>query len=626
MVRRNGRQADVRTDDPPADPVELSERAEDLRDFVENAAFGLHWVGPDGTILWANKAELDLFGYSRDEYVGHHIAEFHVDQDVIAAILERLQNKEELRECVSRMRCKNGSIRDVAITSNAYWRDGRFVHSRCYSRDITSQKRTEELQSRMAAIVESSNDAILSKDMQGVIRSWNRGAERIFGYRADEVIGKPVSILAVPESIDEIPKILAAIARGEHVDPYETKRRTKDGRVLTVSLAVSPIHDASGHVIGASKVARDITEQKASAELRDRLAAIVDSSEDGILSKDLQGIIRSWNRGAERIFGYRAEEMIGKPVTMLAVPGREDEIPNIISIIARGESVEHFETKRRTKTGRVLTVSLTVSPVRDETGRIIGASKIVRDISEREIREKELREANAALSRSNADLEQFAYSASHDLQEPLRMVSTYSQMLKRKFGGELGEAGDQYIAYTVNGAHRMEQLIRDLLAFTRASTLGQEPDEDADANAALHRALANLEGTIRENGATVTSSALPTLRMFSFQLEQLFQNLIGNAIRYRSTEPPRIHVAAKLEGRDWVFSVKDNGIGIDPQYKEQIFGIFKRLHNSAEYPGTGMGLAICQRIVQRGGGRIWVEGEPGRGSTFFFTLRAPGEN
>ncbi|MBI1897122.1 MAG: PAS domain S-box protein [Acidobacteria bacterium] len=352
------------------------------------------------------------------------------------------------------------------------------------------------------------------------------------------------------------------------------------------------------------------------------MAAIVESSDDAIVGKSLDGIIQSWNRGAERIFGYKAEEVMGKHISIIAPPDRVDEIPRILARIARGERVDHYETERRTKDGRILTVSLTVSPIRDASGVIIGASKIARDITERIRHQQELEEANRALTRSNVDLQQFAYSASHDMREPLRTVATYSAMLKRKCGGQLGELGDEYIGYIIEGAERMQKLIDDLLAFTRAATMEETDPEEVDANAALSTVLKTLESAIQESAASITGSGLPLFRGHRFQLEQLFQNLIVNAIRYRSGKPLEIHVASERSGDHWQFAVQDNGIGIDPQYHERIFGMFKRLHSPAEYPGTGMGLAICRRIVERAGGRIWVASELGRGSTFFFTLPA----
>ncbi len=608
----------------PAAVAELQRREREQQDFLENAAIAMHRVAEDGTVLWANAAELEFLGYSIDEYVGRNIADFHVDRAAIVDILNRLKRGDTLDRYEARLRCKDGSIRQVAINSNVYREAGRFIHTRGITIDISEQKKTAELDQRLSAIVESSDDAIISKDLNGIIRSWNRGAERIFGYTAEEIIGKHISTLAAPDRVDEIPNILERLMRGERIDHYETKRKTKDGRIVTVSLTVSPIRDGSGVIIGASKVARDVTEEKAILGVRERLAAIVESSDDGILSKDLNGIIQSWNRGAERLFGYRAEEIIGKHISTLAAPGHADEIPRILERIARGERIDHFETKRMTKDGRILTVSLTISAIRDATGAVIGASKVVRDITERARQEQAIREANEALNRANADLQQFAYSASHDLQEPLRMVATYSELLKREFGSKLGPLGDEYIGYTVQGALRMEQLLQDLRVYTLASASGHEPAGDVDAGESLDRALGNLAAAVADSGASVTRTALPRVRVHEFQLEQLFQNLIGNAIRYRSEEAPKIHVAVVRKGSDWLFSVQDNGIGIDPRYKEQVFEMFKRLHSIAEYPGTGMGLAICQRIVERAGGRIWVESEPGRGSTFYFTIPCRG--
>ncbi len=354
--------------------------------------------------------------------------------------------------------------------------------------------------------------------------------------------------------------------------------------------------------------------------LREHLASIVEFSDDAIISKDLNGIIRSWNRGAQRIFGYTPDEIIGQHISVLAAPDRLNELPNILARITSGEHVDHYKTKRKAKDGRLLSISLTVSPIRDATGRIVGASKIARDITEQEQYQQALKQANESLVQANADLELFAYSASHDLQEPLRMVSAYGEMIQRKFGNKLGAQGDQYIGYIVEGAIRMERLLRGLRVFTQVSRLGETVTHDVDANDVLIESLANLSVAIQESGALITHGSLPSVCVQKFQLEQLFQNLVGNAIRYRSEKPPEIHVAAERNGSMWQFSVRDNGLGIDPEYKEQIFGIFKRLHSFADYPGTGIGLAICQRIVERAGGRIWVESKLGGGSTFLFTL------
>ncbi len=232
-----------------------------------------------------------------------------------------------------------------------------------------------------------------------------------------------------------------------------------------------------------------------------------------------------------------------------------------------------------------------------------------------------LQHANEELRRANTDLEQFAYSASHDLQEPLRMVSIYSELLRKRFSDKLGPEGDEFIRYAVEGAIRMEHLVRDLLAYTAASASSPISAPPVRVRDALDHALSSLRAAITETGATITSSDLPSVSgVHKVHLEQVYQNLISNALKYRSENPPVIHISAELSGDEWMFSVADNGIGIDPQYKDLIFGIFKRLHTSREYSGTGIGLAICQKIVERAGGRIWVESQVGRGATFFFTI------
>lgn len=271
LVRVYGAAVDI-TEQKRAEE-ERSRVERDYIDVVENAAVALHWVAADGTILWANQAELDLLGYTRDEYIGHHIAEFHANQNVINDILSRLSNKQILRDYQAQLKHKDGSIRHVLITSNVRWDKERFLHTRCFTRDITEGKQAEEFRALLASIVESSDDAILSKDLEGTILSWNRGAERLYGYSAEEVIGHSVALLMPPQRADDFPKIMMALKRGESVDHYETERRRKDGKILQVSLVVSPIRNAAGEIIGASAVARDITERKRLEEEREQLLA-----------------------------------------------------------------------------------------------------------------------------------------------------------------------------------------------------------------------------------------------------------------------------------------------------------------------------------------------------------------
>ena len=422
-------------------------------------------------------------------------------------------------------------------------------------------------------------------------------------------------LLVVTAEYDE-PSLWADVLH--YVRGVEAIAERPDGTRVFFIPYPTPLKDDTGAIVGGVNVLVDITERRCVEEARSRLAAIVETSDDAIISKDIHGIIQSWNAGAERIFGYTPQEAIGQSVTMLIPPGRIDEEPAILARIQRGERIEHYETIRRRKDGALLNISLSVSPVVDERGRIVAAAKIARDITKQKRSEAELR-------RANADLEQFAYSASHDLKEPIRNVAVFADILSRRYGQALDARGNEYLAFIRDSATRMDSLIKSLLAFLQSGD-SDDAVEDTDINEALDESLANLVTKLQETQARVTHDNLPVLRTRSGQMEHLFQNLIENAVKYRRDgEPPRIHITAECLGDDWRFGVKDNGLGIAPEYKEKIFGIFKRLHTDLKYQGTGIGLAICQRIVERHGGRIWVESEgDGRGSTFYFTLPAGG--
>ena len=940
-------------------------------------------------------------------------------------------------------------------------------------RDITERRRAEQASRLLSSIVESSDDAIISKDLNGIVTSWNAGAERVFGYTAREMIGKPIATIAAPDRLDEMPAILERIRNGDRVDHYETVRKTKDGTLINIALTVSPVRDASGRIVGASKIARDITERKRADErlqateqearearewlsatlssigdaviatddagkvtllnpvaarltgwaqedaagrpldevfdisneetgakvenpvskvLREArivglanhtqltardgrvipiddsaapirgandklqgsvlvfrditerrraeqitqlLSSIVESSDDAVISKDLNGVVTSWNASAERIFGYTANEMIGKPINTIAAPDRLEEMPAILERIRNGDKVEHHETIRKTKNGALIDISLTVSPVRDASGRIVGASKIARDItekkraeerlrakeqearearellsatlssigdgviatdnagtvtllnpvaasltgwaqedakgraldevfdisneetgakvespvrkvlreghianhtrltakngrvvpiddsaaqihdadgvagvvmvfrdvterrkaeqeltrlkdqldhevaglrslhqfgtrlvqavdmhsllnevlaaaetitdaemgnvqlidrstgrlhikaqhrfsdeflnffshvredeaavcgaafarrqrvlvddvetspifagtpaldvlrregiravqstpimgrdgvlvgmlsthfkarhqfSERDLRlldllvrqaadliekvraEEDLRVTNTALVRANQDLNQFAFAASHDLQEPLRMITAYSQLLVQGYRGQPDGEASTCVQFISEGTKRMHELLADLLAYTQL-TGDSQALEQVDLNHIFQTAVQNCQAAIEETGGSVTSDPLPTIHGHEPQFVQLLQNLISNALKYRSQRPPQIHVSAVSQRGMWKFGVTDNGIGIAAEHHKQIFGVFKRLHGRS-IPGTGIGLAICLRVVERYGGEIWVESEVDQGATFYFTLPA----
>jgi hypothetical protein len=353
------------------------------------------------------------------------------------------------------------------------------------------------------------------------------------------------------------------------------------------------------------------------------LASIVEGSDDAIISKDPAGNITSWNKGAERIFGYAAAEAMGKPIAILAAPECRDEMRSILERVMRGERVDHYETIRRAKDGRRVNVSLTVSPIYDLAGRIIGASKIARDITERKMAEEAVAKHAERLARANADLQQFAYITSHDLKEPLRTVVSCTEMFLSKSGGKLDSEERQLLNYVVTAALQMSTMIADLLPYAR--TLSEDlPTESLRISQVLEWAVNNLGLAIQSSSAEISYNpdSLPAVRGNKLALVQLFQNLLGNAIKYRSSEPPRIEISAERQDDGWRFLVRDNGIGIAPVYHERIFTLFQRLHTQAQHAGSGVGLALCRKIVQAHGGKIWVESEAGKGATFIFSLPA----
>jgi PAS domain S-box-containing protein len=486
--------------------------------------------------------------------------------------------------------------------------------------DITDRKNAEiEANEHFRAIVETTPECVKIVAPDGTLLFMNSpGLAMIGASSAGEITGKSVYELVAPEDRNRFRQFNERVCGGQK-GAIDFDIIGLQGARCHMETHASPLRQADGSVVHLA-ITRDITEREKTERAALLLSAIVDSSDDAIVSKNLDGIITSWNHGAERLFGYTAAEAVGNPVTILIPPDRQQEEPGILARLRRGERVDHFETIRRRKDGTQLDISLTISPVRDRTGKIVGASKIARDITERKKAEAARKRVTDDLRLANEDLEQFAFSASHDLQEPLRSVKIYSELLAQECRDVVDDEARQYLGFVRDGATRMEMLVRDLLSYTQVAKF-EKPEEPFDAGAALAATLSGLSGIIAETGAHITAGPLPTLSVHGTHLQQLFQNLIGNAIKYRTPErPPVIHIAASRQGLCWTFDISDNGIGIDPEYKENIFGLFKRLHTSDEYSGTGIGLAICRRIVDRYHGRIWVESELGQGSTFRFTL------
>ena len=339
----------------------------------------------------------------------------------------------------------------------------------------------------------------------------------------------------------------------------------------------------------------------------------------GVIIANLEGKIDFVNPAFLNIFMYKDQnEVIGKNAGELFSPKKVRKFADLTAVIdnVKGDR-EEFNVHR--EDGSVFSVEVSCSNVTDLAGNVIGRMAFFVDVSERNEIKKKLKRTVAELKRSNTDLQQFAYVASHDLQEPLRMVASYTQLLEKRYKDKLDTDAKEFIHFAVDGALRMQKLINDLLSYSLVSTR-QKPVKPTDCNSVLGQVIANLSVTIEQNNDIITNDDLPTVMADESQMQELFKNLVGNAIKFRSVHAPRVHISAKQNGNKWLFSVQDNGLGIDPQYKDKIFLIFQRLHSKEEYPGTGIGLALCKRIVEHHGGKIWFDSDVGKGSTFYFTL------
>jgi PAS domain S-box-containing protein len=522
---------------------------------------------------------------------------------------------------------------------------------------IHAEEGLHETRDYLENLIGYANAPIIVWDPTFRITRFNHAFERLTGLTAAEVLGEQLDILFPEESrvasLDHIRRALS----GERWEAVEIPIQKTDGSIRTVLWNSANIYDQDGTIIVATIAqGQDITDRKIAEEglreTRDYLENLIGYANAPIIVWDPTFRITRFNHAFERLTGLRAAEALGKQLDILFPEESMDASLDHIRRALSGERWEAVEIPIQKTDGSVRTVLWNSANIYDKEGsKIVTTIAQGQDITERKIAEEELRKtrdeleervrertkelslaseelANRAqelarksedLARSNAELEQFAYVASHDLQEPLRMISSYVQLLSRRYSGRLDNDADEFIAYAVEGTKRMQQLINDLLAYSRVGTRGR-PLEPTDFEQVFREAMANLLVAVEESDAIVTHDRLPTEMADEMQMVQLFQNLIGNAIKFKGHDSPRIHVSARSEGDEWIFSVQDNGIGIDPQFFDRIFTLFQRLHGRNEYPGTGIGLTVSKKIVERHGGRIWLESEPGRGTRFYFTI------
>ena len=621
----------------------LEEREAELRDFVENALIPMHWVAEDGKIIWANAAELALLGYERDEYIGHDVREFYPESNAIEDILQHLGRREELKGYRAKLRCKNGSTRTVRIYSNVAWRGSNFAHTRCFTFDVTDLERSERRtaaqlavtrlladSSSLAEITQPILEAIcgVSECAVGAIwqvdddrneircvRIWHSKDHEFPNFKSATVgtslapgaglsgrvwqTGEPCWISDL-ESEDNFPRRTAALKDGLRsafafpislrqkvtgvIEFLATEVRDPDAEFLTMMASI-------GIQIG------QFSERVQTGDSRNKLAAIVESSDDAIVSKDLNGVVTSWNKTAERIFGYKEAEMIGRPITTIIPPELQDDEPKILAKIQAGERIEHFQTVRLTKSGERIDVSLTISPVKDPNGKIIGAAKIARDITQ----QKRL-EAALHTSERLASVGRLAATVAHEINNPLEAVTNYIYLAKQR--QDLPEKVKGYLAAADRELGRVAHIAQQTLGFYRDNS---QPTI-VSVSEALNDVLTVYERKLAYKQLKMIRELDPDLSVYTLQGEfkQILSNLIANAID-ASSERGRIVIRARRtrhprSGEPGMkLTIADTGIGVPEQDKERIFSPFFTTKRDV---GTGLGLWITRDMVTKKGGHI----------------------
>jgi len=619
------------------DNLESKDSGAKYRGLLEAAPDAMVVVNEGGEIVLLNVQAEKQFGYGRDELLGLKVKNIIPNGFAERLIADGTRTAAEALaqqigtgiELIARR--KDGTEFPIEIMlSPLESAEGILVTAAI--RDISVRKAAEkhvaQMEGRYRGLLEAAPDAMVVVNSDGEIVLLNVQAEKQFGYHRDELVGQKVKNI-IPEGFAE--RLIAdgtrtateALAQQIGTGIELTGRR-KNGSDFPIEIMLSPLDSAEGILVTAA--IRDISVRKRAenhlAQMEGRYRGLLEAAPDAMVVVNPGGEIVLLNVQAEKQFGYSRDELVGQKVKNIIPEGFAERL--VADALRSAEDAlaqqigTGIELTARRKNGSNFPIELMLSPLESADGILVTAA--IRDITTRKKAEAHLLDKVEELNRSNEELGQFAYIASHDLQEPLRMVASYTQLLSRRYKGKLDADADEFIAFAVDGASRMQRLIQDLLAYSRVGTKGQDLLNVSSENA-LQQALINLRGAIEASGALVTHDPLPAVMADEMQLVQLFQNLVGNAIKYQSPGIPKVHISAAGNGaKKSVFSVKDNGLGIDPQYFEKIFGMFQRLHKREEFAGTGIGLAICKKIVERHGGSISVESQPGHGSTFSFAL------
>ena len=641
------------------------------RSLIEASLDPLVTISSDGKITDVNQATEQVTGITRNRLIGSDFSDYFTEPVKAREGYQRVLSEGLVRDYPLSIRHISSRTTDVLYNAAIYRNEAGEVQGVfAAARDITERKKAEEALRLASAynrsLIEASLDPLVTIGSDGRITDVNVATEKVTGHSREELIGTDfMDYFSEPEKAKAG---YQQVFQDGFVQDYALEIRHKDGYLTPVLYNASVYRDEAGGVIGIFAAARDITERRRAeeelrkhrehleelveertAELRKaneqlqqeimerkraeesqaQLAAIVESSDDAIIGKTLDGIIFSWNSGAEKLYGYSSEEMKNRPISTLLPPNRPDEMPTILARIKRGENIKHYETIRIRKDGSIIYVSLTTSPIKDMAGNIIGASTIARDVTERKRAEEEIKKLDQELKyqimqleAANKELEAFSYSVSHDLRAPLRAIDGFSRVILEDYIDKLDDEGKRHLNIIRSNTQKMGQLIDDLLVFSR---LGRQEIRISGIDMGkLAKAVSEeLKLAVPERKLKFTIYTLIPAQGDQAMIRQVFVNLLSNAVKFtRPEERAVIEVDGRSEGNENVYTVKDNGVGFDMQYVNKLFGVFQRLHSSEEFEGTGVGLAIVQRIIHRHGGRVWAEGKVGEGAIFYFSLPA----
>jgi PAS domain S-box-containing protein len=600
------------------------------------------FTDPQGKITYVNDKFCAISKFPREELIGQ-------DHRIINSGFHPKEFFRKMWSTISNGKVWRGEIKNKAKDGSFYWVDTTimpFLNEQGKPRlyvairtDITERKAQEMAAIRLAAIVESSDDPIIGKDLEGIVTSWNRGAERVFGYTAEEMVGTSIMRIIPEDRRKEEEHILSEIRRGNKVDHLETLRKTKDGRLIDISVTASPIKDRNGKIVGVSKIARDITESKAREtrlrENEERLRMATGTTGVGVWEWNIISNAVKWDDQMFQIYGIPPTKggmveyrLWRESVVPEDLAGQEAQLQETIR--TKGRGAREFRIRRHTdgKCRHIQAVEAVRMNTRGEAEWLVGTNL---DVTERKQAAAQIADLNAELEQrvarrtaeleqANKELEAFSYSISHDLRAPLRAMGGFARVLETEHAAELTTGARHAIERIRQNTAKMGQLIDGLLDF---SSLGRRAlsRQGINTTAIVRTVVDELQPEITGRNVDLVVNELPPCEADAILLKQVYVNLLANALKYsRGRDPAVIRVGWKKEKGETVYFVKDNGAGFEMEYADKLFRVFQRLHRADEFEGTGVGLAIVQRIIHRHGGRIWAEARADKGATFYFTL------